>query len=259
MNNKKNEKIHIIDFHTHLGTSKSSSFDARVEQYLIDSCKNSNKLLENMNKNRISKTIVFSVPMIPHEQKLANYELLNIINGNDKLIPFAFLDPRLEESPNLLEELIKKGCKGLKLHPICHGYIVSHSLCYPTIEIAKKHNLPVLVHTGWGEYGEIRFIKKLAEDFKDLDIVIGHLIEFKDIFEIIPQYDNVSVETSYSTHPRRISQAVNVLGSERVIFGSDFPCGDPSFELYKIKIAHISDSDKENILYKNALKLLKLG
>lgn len=255
---QKNE-ARIIDFHTHLGTSKSSSLDARLEQSLIEACKDSNRLIENMNKNGISKSVVFSVPMIPHKQREANHEILDIVYGKNSLIPFAFLDPRLDESPELLEELIEKGCKGLKLHPICHGYVISHNLCYPTIEVAKKHNLPVLIHTGWGEYGEIRFIAKLAEDFKDLNIVIGHLIEFKDIFTIIPKYENVSVETSYSTHPRRISQALNTLGSDRIIFGSDFPCSDPSFELYKIQTAPIPDSDKENILCKNASRLLRLG
>ena len=248
----------IIDFHTHLGTSKAAFYEEKGEKALSNYCKNTSKLIECMDKNKISKSVVFSVPMIPHKQKNANYEILDLISGNNRLVSFAYIDPRLEESPDLLEELIEKGCRGLKLHPICHGYVVSHSLCYPAIEVAKKHNLPVIIHTSWGEYGEIRFIAKLAQDFKDLQIVIAHLIEYKDIFTLIPKYENVAVETSYSTHPRRIRQAVDVLGSERIIFGSDFPCNDTGFELYKIQNAHISDSDKENILYRNALRLLDL-
>jgi hypothetical protein len=248
----------IIDFHTHLGTSKAAFYEEQGEKALSDYCANPQKLLKSMAKNGITKSVVFSVPMISNQQRDANYEVLDMALENESLILFAYLDPRLRESPDLLEELVEKGCKGLKLHPVCHGYVVSHSLCYPTIEVAKQHGLPVLIHTGWGEYGEIRFIAKLAQDFKDLNIIIAHLIEHKDIFALIPPYGNVSVETSYSSHPRRISQAVNALGRERVLFGSDFPCSDPGFELYKIRRAPISDPNKENILYRNALRLLKL-
>ena len=75
---------------------------------------------------------------------------------------------------------------------------------------------------------------------------------------MIPPHENVSVETSYATHPRRIFEAVNALGSDRIIFGSDFPCAPQGFELYKIQNATITDSDRENILYKNASRLLKI-
>ena len=84
------------------------------------------------------------------------------------------------------------------------------------------------------------------------------MIEFEDIFTIIPKYENVSVETSYSTHPRRIRQAVNALGSERILFGSDFPTNEPGFELYKIQNAHLKEKEMENVLYRNASRLIKL-
>lgn len=246
----------IIDFHTHLGTSKSAFYEEEGERVLTDYCKDPHMLVESMHGNKISRSVVFSVPMISHKQREANYEVLDMVSGGSAFTPFAYLDPRLEDSPSLLEELIERGCKGLKLHPVCHGYVVSHSLCYPTIEVAHALGLPVLIHTGWGEYGEIRFVTKLAEDFRDLKIVIAHLIEYKDIFTMVPSHDNVSVETSYSSHPRRISQAVDALGSDRVIFGSDFPCSDPGFELFKVKAAPLPDSVKEKILYGNALRLL---
>ncbi len=247
-----------IDFHTHLGTSQAAFYDDSGEQALLPYCRGTQMLLEGMRSNGIEKSVVFSVPMLSAEQQQANEEVLHLIHGNDRLIPFAFLDPRLKESPQLLEDFIAQGCKGLKLHPVCHGYVVGHKLCYPTMDVAQAHHLPVLVHSGWGEYGEIRFIAKLAKDFKDLQIIIGHMIEFKDIFSLVPPLANVSVETSYSSHPRRIAQAVAALSADRVIFGSDFPCGDQGFELFKILHTSIPDGDKEKILYKNAQRILNL-
>lgn len=249
----------IIDFHTHIGTAKAATYEERGEQEMINFGKNTEGLQKYLDDNAISKAVVFALPMLPHMQKGANDEVLELVSGNPRFVPFAFLDPRLKESPQLLKEYVEKGCKGMKLHPICHGYVVSNTMTYPTMEAAQELNIPVLIHTGWGEYGEIRFIKKLAEDFQDLKIVIGHMIEYQDIFTIVPTLENVSVETSYSSHPRRITQAVKALGADRVIFGSDMPLGVAGFELLKVTMAPISDESKEKILFQNASRLLKLN
>lgn len=251
--------MYAIDFHTHLGTSKAAFAGNEKEKFLLDYCSTPRKLLESMKKNNIGKSVVFSVPMLSHEQKKANYEVLDMIKGNDRLIPFAYLDPRLKESPQLLEELVEKGCKGLKLHPVCHGYAVSNSLCYPTIEAAYSKKIPVLIHTGWGEYGKIRYVRNLAKEFKYLEIVIGHLVEYKDIIELIPPHRNVYVETSYSTHPERIRAAVRALGRDRVLFGSDFPdAKKQECELFKARNTPIRKLDMDCLLYENAERLLGL-
>lgn len=249
--------MQIIDFHTHLGGRSSGSFPDKKEEALGKLCSDSSCLLQRMDGAGIDKSVVFTPPMISHTQREINYGLLDIVKGNARLIPFAFLDPRLPESPALLEELIEKGVCGLKLSGIHHGYIISHPMCHPTYEIALQHQIPLIIHTGWGEFGEIKFVVDMAKQFKELRIVIAHMIEYKDIFNLAPPYSNVSVETSYSSHPRRIAEAVNLLGADRIVFGSDFPCSEPAFELYKVVNAPLSDGDKEKILYKNAERLLR--
>jgi uncharacterized protein len=247
----------IVDFHIHIGSSRAATYEENGESELIKLASNKDLLHSYMCDHGIGKAVVFPLPMMPGREKAANDEVIQMVSGNSNLIPFSYLDPRLSESPDLLQTYVTQGSKGLKLHPVCHGYVVSHSMCYPTIEEANHLNIPVLIHTGWGEYGEIRFIKKLAQDFPHLSIVIAHLIEYQDIFTMIPPFVNVFVETSYSTHPKRIVQAVNLLGSERVIFGSDMPLTTPGFELYKVMQAQVSDLEKDNILFKNASRLIK--
>lgn len=251
-------KKEIIDFHTHIGSQRAGTYEESGERQMMEYGKTTDGLVGYMTEYGIDKAVVFALPMLPHKQAEANDEVMGLVSGKSELIPFAFLDPRLHESPDLLQRyVVDRGCRGLKLHPVCHGYVVSNSLSYPTFEVADYLKIPVLIHTGWGEYGEIRFLKKLAEDFRDLKIVVGHLIEFKDVFTILPTFENVFVETSYSTHPRRIAQAVNIMGADRVVFGSDMPLTTPGFELYKVGHAPVSDLDKEKILFKNAQRLLE--
>ncbi len=44
--------------------------------------------------------------------------------------------------------------------------------------------------------------------------------------------------------------------SKKVILGSDYPFSDSKIELLKIEKAGISDTEKENTLYKNAQRLI---
>jgi predicted TIM-barrel fold metal-dependent hydrolase len=46
------------------------------------------------------------------------------------------------------------------------------------------------------------------------------------------------------------------LGSERILFGSGFPEGDPDLELEKIEQLPVSDEVKEEIFGENVLSLL---
>lgn len=244
----------VIDFHSHLGKSNAAFYPESDERDLE---KEPEDLLRSMAQFGIGKSVVFNLPMLPHTQERANLDLHEKVKGDGSFIQLAFLDPRLKESPELLERLIDKGFRGVKLHPVCHGYVVSHRLCFPTYEVAMDKQVPMLIHSGWGEYGEIRFIVELAKKCANLKIVIGHMIE-KDLFSLAPPHENLFVESSYSSHPRRIEQAIRSFGADRVVFGSDYPFSHPATELSKIYSARLSHEEREKILHKNAEALLRL-
>jgi predicted TIM-barrel fold metal-dependent hydrolase len=54
-----------------------------------------------------------------------------------------------------------------------------------------------------------------------------------------------------------IEDYVRTYGTEKLLFGSDFPFGDPKRELRKIMDLSISESEKARILRENILQLLK--
>jgi predicted TIM-barrel fold metal-dependent hydrolase len=114
-----------------------------------------------------------------------------------------------------------------------------------------------MVHTGWGLLGSATYVGKLAENFPKGQFIIAHMID-PECINVTKRYENIFLETSYAQHPRRITQAVNTIGSDRLLYGSDYPLGGGiEFEISKINLAKITDEDKRMILYDNITHLIK--
>jgi predicted TIM-barrel fold metal-dependent hydrolase len=114
-----------------------------------------------------------------------------------------------------------------------------------------------MVHTGWGLLGSATYVGKLAEIYPSGQFIIAHMID-PECINVTKRYENIFLETSYAQHPRRITQAVNVIGSDRLLYGSDYPLGGGmKFEISKINLANIPDEDKRMILHDNTSRLMK--
>jgi predicted TIM-barrel fold metal-dependent hydrolase len=55
-----------------------------------------------------------------------------------------------------------------------------------------------------------------------------------------------------------IGQLITNLGAERVVFGTGMPFNYPDPALVKLEVLEASEEDRENILWRNAARLLRL-
>jgi len=137
---------------------------------------------------------------------------------------------------------------------------------------------------GWMEYNTAEF-KEIAEYIRELDmtlsippfgiedlygfckemphlkIVVGHLKSdglFEEQLELMRRFENVCFDTSAFTTDKdgTLRYAIDRVGSERIIFGTDYPGVDPAGDIAAINAEKLSYSEKENIFYKNAERLL---
>jgi predicted TIM-barrel fold metal-dependent hydrolase len=67
---------------------------------------------------------------------------------------------------------------------------------------------------------------------------------------------NVYADTALAS-PHDISDYISNFGHDRLLFGSDFPFGDPKEELLKILNPRIPQENKDMIMGKNIQRLLK--
>jgi len=76
----------------------------------------------------------------------------------------------------------------------------------------------------------------------------------------VEPYRNVYLDTSgFDPEMGIVEMAVERLGAERVIYGSDAPGRSFAAQVAKVIYADISEADKRLILGENAAKILRLG
>lgn len=179
---------------------------------------------------------------------------------------FCYLNPRHDPAfirSELDRCVLEHGMKGIKLW-------IAVNARDPRLDVvmegARRHKLPVLHHAWYKAvnwvYNESNpaDIRHLALRFPDVPIIMAHLngCGVRGVLDI-KDCPNISVDTSGSQPDAGFTEfAIEHLGAERILFGSDAPIRDYSVQLAKVTDAGISDQAKRLILGDNARRLIKL-
>ena len=112
------------------------------------------------------------------------------------------------------------------------------------------------------EQGELEYV---AQKFPKATIAFAHFgddHEYDDIFrriDTVANNPNFYLDTSGYGHDRVgvLEYAVKTIGSDRILFGSDFSINDPSTVIARIRNSFLTMEQKQKILSGNLLELLK--
>ena len=206
--------------------------------------------------------------VLPIEPYGKTSEVIEAAKDNERWIPFASVDPRDPERAKKLGEFVEMGCRGLKLHPIIQNFHPSGKESMETIEEFRQYGLPIFFHSGQTSYylprsesesyGAPGNYVKTFEAFPDVKFVMGHMamLESEQAIEIAKKHTNVYFDTSFQ--PRgKVAKAIEEVGEERVMFGSDWPFGQQRFELeIVLQVTEGDPSLREKLLWKNAEALV---
>ncbi|MDD5728765.1 MAG: amidohydrolase family protein, partial [Victivallales bacterium] len=126
----------------------------------------------------------------------------------------------------------------------------------------EAHDIPVLWHSWYKTVGKYHFesdpsdIAVFAGKFPGIRILMAHLTAARSRgIQDIRQFPQVSVDTSGSQpEDGYLEYALRHIGADRILFGSDYPCRDLPTQLGRIESVELTGSEKEKILYSNALK-----
>jgi len=160
------------------------------------------------------------------------------------LIPSTF-----QQAEGLLEE---KKVLGIKIHSPMHRYsIMEHG--DRIFSFANERGAVVLMHPHKNADMTV-----FADRYPNMKLIIAHLDSHVHINAIKnAKHGNLYTDTSgcLSALNNVIEGAVEAVGSEKILFGTD--TYSPASQYSRVALARISHRDKENILYKNALRLFE--
>ena len=180
----------------------------------------------------------------------------------DRFIPFVNFDPSYEEvGLELVEKYLGEyKWKGVK---VGHTHAVARFM-YPMMEIAERYGAVVVVHSDHSIRNHPYIIGDIANSYPKVNTVILHmgggtcfdseLLSTK----MAEKNANVYLETCYS-NPYAIKQAVERVGAEKVMFGSDAGCGPAAIAtayLRRIERLRAPARHKDMILGLNARRFI---
>lgn len=244
----------IIDSHAHMDELQALGWIDPPE-----------KVISIMDKAGIDKAVVSTYCNLPGINMGAlDYVANGIKKYPDRLMAYVRLDPWYgERAIEILEKAVKKyNFKGVKLHPV-------HYTLQPygdaTIQILKKaaeFGIPVLFHCSDEAMSLPLQIGLAAEKVPEVTIILAHSGGFyhnEDAINVAKRCSNVYLDTAEMPYPSVIKKAVQEIGAERILFGTDIPTDNARLEIEKIKLSNLKHEEEELIYWKNIARILNLN
>lgn len=167
---------------------------------------------------------------------------------------------RTEEDVAAFDRLCPDVYAGFKMLADYHRIPLTDSRYKSAFMAADRLKKIVLLHT-WGgsTYNGFNEVKTVAERYPNARILMGHSLhgEWDKAIELAKEFQNVYLELTAVLYVRSIVERfVQEAGSEKVVFGTDFPWFSHYYYIGALLGAGLSDDDVRNILYRNAKRLL---
>lgn len=261
--------MNIIDFHVHIFPDKIARKASRAVGRFYDLYMNCDGTLSGalaqMDQAGIGRCVAHSVATTPAQVDSINRFLLECrAQYPDRIIPFAAMHPDLPDIPGVMDEIVAAGFCGVKIHPDIQGFQIDSERSMRMIEsIAGR--LPLLIHTGDRRYdfsGPTR-MNRVLEACPNLVAICAHLGaqgEWQNA-EKLMRNENVYVDTSsslYALPAKRAVELIRSFGTDRVLFGTDYPMWTARDEMERFDRLDLTDAERDGILHGNAERLLRL-
>jgi predicted TIM-barrel fold metal-dependent hydrolase len=162
-----------------------------------------------------------------------------------------------------VDNIIALGLHGVKLHPDFQLFNIDDDSAMPIYEcIAGK--LPLLIHMGdyRYEYSHPRRLAKVLDSFPELDCIAAHFGGYtvwdEALDYLLPRrcWADTSSTMGMVEDIGYMRELVKKWGTERLLFGTDFPMWDHAEELERFNALEITGDELEAIMGGNALALL---
>ena len=212
------------------------------------------------------KYLVCSTATRPAQVVSINDFIQNCCQQHKELLGFATLHPAFEDIPGEVSRVAGLGLRGVKLHPDFQQFCIDDPAAFPIYDACAAAGLPILFHTGDDRYdwSAPARLAVVARRFPKLTCIAAHFggyNHWQDV-EVYRSLPNVWFDTSSTLFklPRdRALELLDILGTRRFLFGTDFPMWDHREELDRVLALGLPEEARDDILHRNFQRLFEVA
>jgi hypothetical protein len=276
----------IIDFHTHIFPPWLK--ERRDEYVKSDPCfallyaqpkariATAEELIASMDEADIDLSVVLNAGWVSHELcvKTNDYILDSVSRYPKRLVGFCAIQPRAGGAAIAeIERCARAGARGIgELRSDVQGFdLADKTTTGPVVDAVIEHDLIFLTHSsepvGHEYFGKGRItpdiIYSFVTAFPNLRVVCAHWGGGLPFYALMPEVAKALANVFFDTaatvflyKPEIFQQVGCIIGSDRILFGTDYPLMRQSRVIAQVRSAQLSEKDKAGILGTNARKLL---
>jgi len=276
----------IIDFHTHIFPPWLK--ERRDEYVKCDPCfsllysqpkariTTAEELIASMDEAGIDLSVVLNIGWVSHELcvKTNDYILDSVLRYRKRLVGFCAIQPRAGDAAMAeIERCARGGAKGIgELRSDVQGFdLTNRTTMKPLVDAAVKHDLILLTHSSEPVGHEYSGKGRITPDvlysfitaFPSLKLVCAHWGGGLPFYTLMPEVATAIANVLFDTaatvflyKPEIFEQVSRIIGSDKILFGTDYPLMHQNRVLAQIQSAPLPAKDKAKILGDNAQKML---
>jgi predicted TIM-barrel fold metal-dependent hydrolase len=279
----------IIDFHTHVFSpqikkDRNKYIDSDPGFAILYSKKEAklattDELIDSMDKEGIDISVILNIGWTTHELcvETNDYILESVARYPKRLVGFCSVQPNsCDAAIAEIERCAQAGIKGVgEIRPDVQLYdLRDDEVMAPMVEVLKKHKLILLTHTSEPVGHDYPGKGVISPDvlypfivrFPDLTVVCAHWGGGLPFYALMPEVKQAMSKVFFDTaaspylySPQVYHQVIQLVGSDKVLFGSDYPLLAPGRLLKELNSLDLSEETRDMILAGNARRLLGIG
>ena len=264
------KKYKIIDSHCHIYPDKIAQKASEATGHFYDIPASLDgrlsTLLEHGEKAGIEHFVIQSVATTPKQvSSINNFIAKSVDEGEGRFTGLGTLHPDSEDMEADVNEIIALGLKGVKMHPDIQRIELDDPRMHKIYGLCEGR-LPMLLHTGDNryDYSNPNRMIPILEKYPNLTVIGAHFggwSIWEDATEKYAKYSNFLVDCSsslYAISPEKAKELIMAYGTDRVLFGTDYPLWTPESEIERFMKVDLTDEQREDILYNNTAKLFNI-
>ncbi|MEQ3363712.1 amidohydrolase family protein [Raoultibacter massiliensis] len=262
----------VIDIHAHIYPEKIAtravSSIAGFYNMSTEGEGTSEGLVAATANSPITNFVVHSVATSAHSVESINSFIASECARHPEFTGFMAMHQDYADPEKEIKRAVELGLKGIKLHPDMQEVNIDDPRLMTVYEIAESRRLPIIMHMGDRERtcSHPARLKKILRTFPCLIVNAAHLggcLVLDLALELLREercFLDVSSSILY-VGQKRTRELCRLYGTDRILFGSDYPLWDPVGEYEKFIGCRFSDDELEDMLWHNAERFIgeKIG